>query len=128
VENERKKPEQEGTLMKRIIPATIPVLLATLCFGQLAYAKKTAKTSKPPTVAVTEQEVATTPDLADLVLKTAELSKRLIDLEKNLEGVFDPSAAESSFRGTEKRLSDLSSRLEEAKTAKTTGDYQLIQL
>ncbi|MFA9614770.1 MAG: mechanosensitive ion channel family protein, partial [Deltaproteobacteria bacterium] len=76
----------------------------------------------------TEQEVATTPDLADLVLKTAELSKRLIDLEKNLEGVFDPSAAESSFRGTEKRLSDLSSRLEEAKTAKTTGDYQLIQL
>jgi predicted nucleic acid-binding Zn-ribbon protein len=118
----------KGNLMKRIIPVVILVLFAPMCFGQLAYAKKTAKTSKPATGAATEQEVATTPGMADLVLKTAELSKRLTDLEKNLEGVFDPSAAESSFRATEERLSDLSSRLEEAKTAKTTGSNQLIQL
>jgi hypothetical protein len=33
VENERKKPEQEGNLMKRIIPAAILVLLATCASG-----------------------------------------------------------------------------------------------
>jgi len=36
--------------MNRIIPAAI--LFAALCFGQLAYAKETAKTSKPATGAV----------------------------------------------------------------------------
>jgi len=88
----------------------------------------TAQTPKSSTGAATEQAVASTPGLADLVLKAAELSKRLTDLEESLEEVLDPSAAESSFRGTEERLSDLSSRLKELKTAKTTGYYQLIQL
>ena len=36
----------------------ILVLFATLCFGQLAYAKDTAQTSKPATGAATEQAVA----------------------------------------------------------------------
>jgi len=95
--------------MNRIIPAAI--LFAALCFGQLAYAKETAKTSKPAR-AVMEQTIASTPGLTDLVLKAAELSKRLTDLEDSLEKVFDPSSAESSFSGTEERLSDLSGRLE----------------
>jgi potassium-dependent mechanosensitive channel len=114
--------------MKRIMSAAILVLFTTLSFGQLAYAKKTVKTSEPPTVAVKEQEEATTPGMADLFPKTAELSKRLTDLEKSLEEVFDPSAAESSFRDTEKKLSDFSSQLEDLKTTKTKGYYQLMQL
>ncbi|MBT8407509.1 MAG: mechanosensitive ion channel [Deltaproteobacteria bacterium] len=115
--------------MKRISSAAILVLFATLCFGQLAYAKETAKTSKPATEAVMEQTtIASTPGLADLVLKAAELSKRLTDLEESLGEVFDPSTAESSFSGTEERLSDLSSRLEELKTAKTMVHFQLVQL
>ncbi len=114
--------------MNRIIPAAILTLFATLCFGQLAYAKETAQTSQPASGAATEQAVASTPGLADLVLKASELSNRLTDLEESLEEVFDPSAAETSFRSAEERLSALSSRLEELKTAKTTGYYQLIQL
>ena len=114
--------------MKRIIPAAILTLFVTLCFGQLAYAKETAKTSQPATGAAPAQAIASTPGLADLVLKAAELSKRLTDLEESLEEVFDPSAAETSFRGTEERLSALSSRLKELKTAETTSYYQLIQL
>jgi len=120
--------QMKGNPMKRISPAAILVLFATLCFGQLAYAKETAKTSKPATGAVMEQTIASTPGLADLVLKAAELSKRLTDLEESLEEVFDPSSAESSFSGTEERLSDLSSRLEDLKTAKTMGHFQFIQL
>ena len=114
--------------MNRIIPAAILTLFTTLCFGQLAYAKETAQTSQPAAGAATEQAVASTPGLADLVLKASELSNRLTDLEESLEEVFDSSAAESSFRSAEERLSDLSSRLKELKTEKTTGYYQLIQL
>jgi potassium efflux system protein len=114
--------------MNRIIPAAILTLFATLCFGQLAYAKETAKASQPASGAATEQAIASEPGLADLVLKAAELSNRLTDLEERLEEVFDPSAAESSFRRAEERLSDLSSRLKELKTEKTTGYNQLIQL
>lgn len=120
--------QMKGNPMKRISPAAILVLFVTLCFWQLAYAKETAKTSKPATGAVMEQTIASTPGLADLVLKAAELSKRLTDLEESLEEVFDPSSAEISFSGTEERLSDLSSRLEEMKTAETTGYFQLAQL
>ena len=114
--------------MNRIIPAVILTLFVTLCFWQLAYAKETAKASQPASGAATEQAIATEPALADLVLKAAELSERLTALEERLEEVFDPSAAESSFRRAEERLSDLSSRLKELKTAKTTGYNQLIQL
>lgn len=108
--------------------AAILVLFTTLSFGQLAYAKKTVKISEPSTAVVKEQEEATTPDMADLFPKTAELSKRLTDLEKSLDEVFDPSAAENSFRDTEKKLSDFSRQLEDLKTTKTTGYYQLMQL
>ena len=114
--------------MNRIITTAILVLFATVCFGQLAYAKDSAQASKPVTGAAMEQALAPTPGLADLVLKAAELSRRLTDLEDSLEDVSDPSAAESSFRSTEERLSALSSRLEELKAAKTTGYYQLIQI
>jgi len=114
--------------MNRIIPAAILTLFATLCFGQLAYAKETAQTSQPASGAATEQAVASTPGLADLVLKAAGLSQRLTDLEEILEEVVAPSAAESSFRSTEERLSHLSSRLEDLKTVKATSYYQLIQL
>ena len=47
--------------MNRIIPAAILTLFATLCFGQLAYAKETAKASQPASGAATEQAIATEP-------------------------------------------------------------------
>nr|NIQ87602.1 hypothetical protein [Deltaproteobacteria bacterium] len=114
--------------MNRIIRAAILVLLVILCSGQFAYAKQTAETSQPASRAATEQAVASTPGLADLVLKAAELSKRLTDTQESLEEVFDPSETETSFRGAEERLSDLSKRLEDLKTAEATGYSQLIQL
>jgi potassium efflux system protein len=114
--------------MKRIISAASLVLFATLCFGQSAYTRETIKISKSVTKAATEQTVAATPDPADLVLKADELPERLTDLEESLKKIFDPSAAESSFRNSEKRLSDLSGRLEALKTAAATDYDQLIQL
>ncbi len=114
--------------MNRIIRAAILVLLVTLCSGQLAYARQTSETSQPASRAATEQAVASTPGLADLVLKAAELSKRLTDTQESLEEVFDPSETETSFRGSEERLSDLSKRLEDLKTAESTGYSQLIQI
>jgi small-conductance mechanosensitive channel len=113
--------------MNRIIRAAILVLLVILCSGQFAYTKQTTQTSQPPSGA-TEQAVASTPGLADLVLKAAELSKRLTDTQESLEEVFDPSETETSFRGSEKRLSDLSKRLEDLKTAEAQGYSQLIQI
>ena len=114
--------------MHRIIRAAILVLLVILCSGQLVYARQTAKTSQPASRTATEQAVASTPGLADLVLKAAELSKRLTDTQESLEEVFDPSETETSFRAAEERLSDLSKRLEELKTAEAKGYLQLIQL
>ncbi|MGD8876563.1 MAG: hypothetical protein PVH75_02320, partial [Syntrophobacterales bacterium] len=114
--------------MNRNIPAVILTLFAVLCFGQFAYARQTAQTSQPASRTATEQAVASTPGLADLVLKAAELSKRLTDTQESLEEVFDPSETETSFRAAEERLSDLSKRLEELKTAEATGYSQLIQL
>ncbi len=66
--------------MNRIISAAILVLFVTLCFRQLAYAKFPFQSSQPAPEPASLQAVASTPDLADLVLKTAELSKRLTDL------------------------------------------------
>ena len=88
----------------------------------------TAQTSQPASRTATEQAVASTPGLADLVLKAAELSKRLTDTQESLEEVFDPSETETSFRAAEERLSDLSKRLEDLKTAEAQGYSQLIQL
>jgi potassium efflux system protein len=88
----------------------------------------TAQTPQSASGAAAVQAVASTPDLADLVLKAAELSRRLTDLADSLGKIFDPTATENSFRTTEERMSDLSSRLEQLKTAETTGYYQLIQL
>jgi hypothetical protein len=45
----------ERNPMKRIIPAAILTLVASLCFGQLAYAKETAQTPQPATGAATAQ-------------------------------------------------------------------------
>ena len=111
--------------MNRNIAAVILAMFAVLCFGQLAHAKLINKTSQPASGA-TEQAVASTPGLADLVLKAAELSKRLTDTQESLEEVFDPSETETSFRGSEERLSDLSKRLEDLKTAEATGYSQLV--
>jgi small-conductance mechanosensitive channel len=105
--------------MNRNIAAVILAMFAVLCFG---------KTSQPTSGASTEQAVASTPSLADLVLKAAELSKRLTDTQESLEEVFDPSETEASFRGSEERLSDLSKRLEDLKTAEAQGYSQLIQI
>ena len=114
--------------MHRITRAAILVLLVILCSGQFASAKQTSETSQPASRTATEQAVASTPGLADLVLKAAELSKRLTDTQESLEEVFDPSETETSFRAAEERLSDLSKRLEELKTAEAKGYSQLIQL
>jgi small-conductance mechanosensitive channel len=114
--------------MNRNIAAVILAMFAVLCFGQLAHAKLINKTSQPTSGASTEQAVASTPSLADLVLKAAELSKRLTDTQESLEEVFDPSETEASFRGSEERLSDLSKRLEDLKTAEAQGYSQLIQI
>jgi len=108
--------------------ARLYLFLAMLAVFFTLQGMATAQTSKPSTGAAAVQAVASEPGLADLVLKAAKLSQRLTDLEESLEEVSDPTAAESSFRGTEERLSALSSRLKELKTAKTTGYYQLIQL
>jgi len=108
--------------------ARMYLFLAMLAVFFTLQGMATAQTSKPATGAATEQAVASTPGLADLVLKAAGLSQRLTDLEEILEEVVAPSAAESSFRSTEERLSHLSSRLEDLKTVKATSYYQLIQL
>jgi small-conductance mechanosensitive channel len=113
--------------MNRNIAAVILAMFAVLCSGQFAYARQTSETSQPASGA-TEQAVASTPGLADLVLKAAELSKRLTDTQESLEEVFDPSETETSFRAAEERLSDLSKRLEDLKTAEAQGYSQLIQL
>jgi hypothetical protein len=72
----------KGNLIKRIIPAAILALFATLCFGQLAYAKDidnlkfsqgtpikaTAQTPQPASGTPTEQAVASTVDLVDFII------------------------------------------------------------
>jgi hypothetical protein len=60
-----------------------------------------AQTSESATGTAEEKAAASTPGLADLILKAAELSERFIDLEESLEEAYDPSDTESRFSRVE---------------------------